>query len=165
MTTMAELFPVRLTVPPLKVAVPLVNSKPSLRTPVDVRAPLLTVVVPPTIPPLLIAVVPPVRLAKPVILATLVTVPPDCVRFVAVPPVRFALPAVTTKACREAFAVRLPVLLTVVVPPTIPPLLMAVVPPLRLAKPVILATLVTVPPDCVRFDAVPPVRLTVPAET
>ncbi len=64
----------------------------------------------------------------------------------AVPPVRFAFPAVTTKACREAFAVRLP-LLTVVVPPTIPPLLIVVFPPVRLAKLVILATLVTVPPD------------------
>ena len=147
LTTMAELLQVRLTVPPLKVAVPLVNSKPSLRTPVDVRAPLLTVVVPPTIPPLLMAVVPPVRLAKPMIFATLVTVPPDWVRLAAVPPVRFAFPAFTTKACREALAVRLPEVLTVVVPPTIPPLLTVVFPPVRLAKLVTLATLVTLPAD------------------
>ena len=75
LTTMAELLPVRLTVPPLKVAVPLVNSKPSLRTPFDVREPLLTVVVPPMIPPLLMAVVPPLRFATPVIFAMLETVP------------------------------------------------------------------------------------------
>ena len=91
-------------------------------------------------------VVPLDRFAKPVILATLVTVPPAWVRFAAVPPVRFAFPALTTRALREAFAVRLPVLLTVVVPLIIPPLLMVVLPPVRLANPVILATLVTVPP-------------------
>ena len=81
------------------------------------------------------------------------------------PPVRFALPAVTFRTPSEAFAVRLPVPLTVVVPPTIPPLLIVVFPPVRLAKPVILATLTTVPPDCVRLAAVPPVRLAVPDDT
>ena len=131
----------------------------------DVRHPEpVTVVVPSILPSERIVVVPFDRLAKPVILATLMTVPPDCVRLAAVPPVRFAFPAVTTKACREAFAVRLP-LLTVVVPPTIPPLLIVVFPPVRLANPVILATLTTVPPDCVRLAAVPPVRLAVPDDT
>ena len=62
------------------------------------------------------------------------------------PPVRFAVPDVKVIACRLAFAVRFPPLI-VVVPPTTPPLLIVVVPPVRLAKPVILATLVTVPLD------------------
>ena len=99
------------------------------------------------IPPLLMAVVPPLRLANPMMVATLVTLPPDCVRLAADPPIRFALPALTTRELSEAFAVRLPVLMTVVVPPTIPPFLIVVLPPERLAKPVILATLTTVPPD------------------
>ena len=132
----------------------------------DVRHPEpVTVVVPSILPSERIVVVPFDRLANPVILATLVTVPPDCVRLVAVPPVRVAVPEETTRSLSEAFAIRLPVLLTVVVPLTIPPLLIAVVPPVRLAKPVILATLVTVPPDWVRFDAEPPVRLVVPEFT
>ena len=77
-TTMAERFPLRVTFPPTNVALPAVNCKPSRRLPFDVRFPvLLTVVMPPMIPPLLMAVVPPVRLAKLVILATLVTLPAD----------------------------------------------------------------------------------------
>ena len=75
------------------------------------------------------------------------------------------MPDETTSAFREAFAVRLPVPLTVVVPPTIPPLLMMVVPPDRLVKPVMLATLVTVPPDWVRFKTLPLVRFADPEET
>ena len=78
---------------------------------------------------------------------------------------RLAVPDETTRALREAFAVRLPVPLTVVVPPTIPPLLMMVVPPDRLVKPVMLATLVTVPPDWVRFKTLPLVRIADPEET
>ena len=113
-----------------------------------VRLPvLLTVVLPATIPPFMIVVVPPERLAKPVILAELMTVPPDWVRFEILPPGRLAVPDETTRALREAFAVRLPVLLTVVLPATIPLFMIAVFPPERLAKPVILATLITVPPD------------------
>ena len=50
-----------------------------------------------------------------------------------------------------------------VYPPTIP--VTVVVPPFSVAKPVILAALSTVPFDWVRFAAVPPVRLTVPAFT
>ena len=52
------------------------------------------------------------------------------------------MPDVKVIACRLAFAVRFPPLI-VVVPPTIP--VIVVVPPLRLAAPVILAALVTVP--------------------
>ena len=65
----------------------------------------------------------------------------------AVPPVRLAVPDDMTRAPSEAFAVRLPVLLTVVLPATIPPFMIVVLPPERLAKPVILASLITVPPD------------------
>ena len=79
-------------------------------------------------------------------MARLVRVPFTVVAF-AVPPVRFAVPAVIVRTPSEALAVRLPVLLTVVIPPTIPPLLIVVFPPERLAKPVMLATLVTSPAD------------------
>ena len=67
---------------------------------------------------------------------------PFTVEAAAVPPVRLAVPVVIIKACRLAFAVRLPPLI-VVVPPTIP--VIVVVPPLRSTVPVILAALVTVP--------------------
>jgi hypothetical protein len=60
--------------------------------------------------------------------------------------VRVAVPVVTVRPWRLAFAVRFPPLI-VVVPPTIPPLLIVVLPPVRVAKSVILATLVTVPLD------------------
>ena len=125
--------------------------------------PKMTAVVPPTTAPLLRVILPPLKLAKPVILATLVTVPAAWLRLVAVPPVRLAVPVVTVRPWRLAFAVRFPPLI-VVVPPTIPPLLIVVFPPERVAKSVILATLVTVPPDWVRFATVPPVRLAVPVE-
>ena len=68
----------------------------------------MTVVVPSILPSERIVVVPFDRLAKPVILATLVTVPPDCVRLEAVPPVRFAVPAETFTAARVEFAVNVP---------------------------------------------------------
>ncbi len=75
-----------------------------------------------------------------------IRVPLDATAPVWVPPVRFAVPDVKVIACRLAFAVRFPPLI-VVVPPTSPPLLIVVVPPVRVAKSVILATLVTVPLD------------------
>ena len=54
-------------------------------------------------------VLPLVRLAKPVILATLMTVPPDCVRLATVPPVRLAVPvAETVRLPRMALAVKFP---------------------------------------------------------
>ena len=105
-------------------AVPVVTTSEP-KTPLDVRSPLLTVVVPPTMP--VIVVFPPVKSAKPVTLATLMTVPSDCVRLATVPPVRLVVPD-TTRACRDALAVRLPKLLTVVVPPTIAPELKMVIP-------------------------------------
>ena len=147
-------------VPPVRLAVPLVTVK-ACRLALAVRLPPLIVVVPPTMP--VIVVLPPLRLAIPEILAALVTVPAAWPRLVAVPPVRLAVPVVTVRPWRLAFAVRFPPLI-VVVPPTIPPLLIVVFPPERVAKSVILATLVTVPPDWVRFATVPPVRLAVPVE-
>ena len=84
-----------------------------------------TVVWPPTIP--VIVVLPPIRETEPVILAALVTSPPDCNRLSAVPPVRVAVPLRTLSACRLPLDVRLDVPLTVVVPLTVPRI--AVVPP------------------------------------
>ena len=82
------------------------------------------------------------------------------------PATRFAVPALTFNTPSVPVDVKLPVLVIVVVPPTIPPLLIVVVPPERLTKPVMFATLVTVPADCVRFVVeLPVVRFTVPPET
>ena len=113
-------------VPPVRLALPVVIVR-ACRLAFAVRFPPLTVVVPPTIPPLWIVVLPPVKSAKPVTLATLMTVPSDCVRFATVPPVRLTVPD-TTRACREALAVKWPKVLTVVVPPTIAPELKTVIP-------------------------------------
>ena len=92
--------------------------------------------------------------------------PAVCVVAPADPATRFAVPAFTFNTPSVPLDVRLPVLVIVVVPPTIPPLLIVVVPPERLANPVMFATLVTVPADCVRFVVVlPVVRFTVPPDT
>ena len=125
----------------------------------------LVVVAPTTIPPALMFAVPPDIPRLPVMLPTLVSVPLVCNTFVAVPPVRFADPPLTVRAWSDALAVRFPELETVVVPPTISPLLIVVVPPERLAEPVMFPVLVTVPADWVRFVAVPPVKFAVPPLT
>ena len=103
--------------PATRFAVPaLTFNTPSV--PLDVKLPVLViVVVPPTIPAELIVVVPPERLAEPVMFPELVNVPADCVRFVAVPPVRFAVPPLTVRAWSDAFDVNVPSV-TVVVPLT-----------------------------------------------
>ena len=103
--------------PATRFAVPaLTFNTPSV--PLDVKLPVLViVVVPPTIPAELIVVVPPERLAEPVMFPELVNVPADWVRFVAVPPVRFAVPPLTVRAWSDAFDVNVPSV-TVVVPLT-----------------------------------------------
>ena len=103
--------------PATRFAVPaLTFNTPSV--PLDVKLPVLViVVVPPTIPAELIVVVPPERLAEPVMFPELVKVPADWVRFVAVPPVRFAVPPSTVRAWSDAFDVNVPSV-TVVVPLT-----------------------------------------------
>lgn len=141
--------------PPVRFAVPAVI----VRTPneaFEVKLALpLTVVVPPTIPPLLMVAMPPEMLAKPVILATLVNVPPDSVRLATVPPVRFASPLYTFRAPTEALAIRLP-LLRVVFPLMVPPVILAV--PVKIATFPKVALDVNVPP--VTFDR--PMTLAVP---
>ena len=156
-----------LTMPPVTAVVPEPLTPRVDRLPVVFRLPVpLVVVAPTTIPPALMVAMPPDIPRLPVMLPTLVSVPLVCNTFVAVPPVRFADPPLTVRAWSDALAVRFPELETVVVPPTIPPLLIVVVPPERLANPVMFATLVTVPFDCVRFVVVlPVVRFTVPPET
>ena len=61
--------------------------------------------------------VPPDTPRVPVMLPTLVSVPLVCNTFVAVPPVRFAVPPLTLRACSDAFEVNEPSV-TVVVPET-----------------------------------------------
>ena len=124
-----------------------------------VRFPPLSVVLPLT--DAVIVVLPPVRLAF-VMLPAFCKSPPDCVRLATVPPVMLAVPVTRDRLLRAPPDVRLPAV-TVVMPPTRPPLLIVVLPPVRLTLPVMLAVLVTVPFDCVRLVAVPPVRLAVPA--
>ena len=105
--------PVRLAVPPEIATLP--------RVPFELSDPEPEMVVrPPIAPVLLIAVVPPERLAKPVILAALLTDPPVCVRFDTVPPVKFAVPPLTDRLASVAFDESVPVV-TVVVPVTVPP--------------------------------------------
>ena len=124
-----------------------------------VRFPPLSVVLPLT--DAVIVVLPPVRLAF-VITPALCNSPPDCARLATVPPVTLTVPVTRDRLLRAPDDVRLPAF-TVVMPPTIPPPLIVVLPPVRLTLPVMLAVLVTVPFDCVRLVAVPPVRLAVPA--
>ena len=185
------------TVPPVRFASPVYTISAPTEA-LAFRLPLLRVVFPLMVPPVILAVaveistfpkialdvnVPPVTFDRPVTLAVperLVelleaikpNVPPDAVRVpftvvlpLTVPPVILAVPAAPIfRMPSEALAVRKP-LLTVVVPFTIPPLLIVVFPLDRLAKPVMLATLMTVPPDCVRLPTLPPVRFAVPKET
>ena len=127
-----------------------------------VRFPPLSVVLPLTWP-VVIVVLPPVRQAF-VMLPAFCKSPPDCVRLATVPPVMLAVPVTRDRLLRAPPDVRLPAV-TVVMPPTRPPPpLIVVLPPVRLTLPVMLAVLVTVPFDCVRLVAVPPVvRLAVPA--
>ena len=125
-----------------------------------VRFPPLSVVLPLTWP-VVIVVLPPVRQAF-VMLPAFCKSPPDCVRLATVLPVMLAVPVTRDRLLRAPPDVRLPAF-TVVMPPTRPPLLIVVLPPVRLTLPVMLAVLVTVPFDCVRLVAVPPVRLAVPA--
>ena len=115
-------------------------------------------------PAAVIDVVPPVRRTVPVMFAALVTAPPDCIRLVALPPVRFAWPLFTTRALSVPAEVRLPPEFTYVIPLMIPVAVTAVVPPLKLATP-ILPLFVTVPLPCVRLVAVPPVKLAWPPYT
>ena len=111
--TVATDPPVRLVVPPEIATLP--------RVPFDISDPEPEMVVrPPITPVLLTVVVPPERLAKPVILAALLTDPPVCVRFDAVPPVRLAVPPLTVMPASVAFDVSVPAV-SVVVPVTVPP--------------------------------------------
>ena len=128
-----------------------------------VRFPPLSVVLPLTWPVVVVIVVlPPVRQAF-VMLPAFCKSPPDCVRLATVLPVMLAVPVTRDRLLRAPPDVRLPAV-TVVMPPTRPPPpLIVVLPPVRLTLPVMLAVLVTVPFDCVRLVAVPPVRLAVPA--
>ena len=152
--------------PATRFAVPaLTFNTPSV--PLDVKLPVLViVVVPPTIPAELIVVVPPERLAEPVMFPELVKVPADWVRFVAVPPVKFAVPPLTVRAWSDAFEVNVPAE-TVVVPPTVAedvavvvPLVTANVlcsaPPVMLSVPLLVTAPLTMPP----VTAVVPVPLT-----
>ncbi len=131
------------TIPPEILVVPPVTAR-LVMLPADTFR-MLAEVVAPTCPPVIFAV-PADWTSSAVTLARLVRVPFTVVA-PAEPPVRFAVPAEIFRTPSKAFAVRLPEPLTVVVPATIPPLLMVAMPPEMLAKPVILATLVTVPAD------------------
>ena len=132
-----------LMVPPVILAVP---AAPIFRMPSEalaIRLPLVTVVVPFTIPPMLIVVFPLDRLAKPVILATLMTAPPDCVRLPTLPPVRSAVPEETTTFPKIALAVNVPAV-TFDRPVTV------AVPPVRVVE-LLEAIEVNVPPEAVRM--------------
>ena len=146
------------TTPPEILVVPAVTAR-LVRLPADTFR-MLAEVVAPTCPPVILEI-PADWTSSDVRLARLFRVPFTVVA-PAEPPVRFAVPAVIVRTPSEAFAVRLPEPLIVVVPTTIPPLLMVAMPLEMFAKPLILATLVTVPPDMVKLDTVPPVRFASP---
>ena len=138
--------PVRLAVPPEIATLP--------RVPFELSDPEPEMVVrPPIAPVLLIDVVPPERLAKPVILDTLATDPPVCVRFDTVPPVRLAVPLLTVMPASVAFDVSVPAV-TVVAPFTVPPVSLVVpvepiearVPPVMFKAPALVVA-PTVPAD------------------
>ena len=113
----------------------------------------------------MIVVFPPLRFAKPVMLATLVTVPPDWVRFATVPPVRLAVPVEISTAPRVAFALNVPAVIfdspVTVAPFRLVMLLEAIeakVPPVAFRLPALVVAPI-VPAEILAVPEAPTVRL------